>query len=198
MKTIEEIKVWLKDNLDEERYLHTLGVAQCASELAQRYGLNVEKTYLAGLLHDCAKCYDDATLYKILMDKMHCNMDELLSPKTYHSPAGAYLARELFGVEDKEILDAIYCHTVGKENMTLFEKIVFLADKIEPNTRELTWRTHILEVLEQENGLNKALLECFEYTIKSIVDRKLKMCLTTVKIYNELLDNSNAKVFENV
>ena len=75
--------------------------------------------------------------------------------------------------------------------MTVFEKIIFLADKIEPNTRDLNWREHILEVLNQENGLNKALLECYEYTIKSLVDRKLKICLTTIKIYNELLDNLN-------
>ena len=76
--------------------------------------------------------------------------------------------------------------------MTIFEKIVFLADKIEPNTRDKNWRNHILGVLEQENGLNRALLECYEYTIKSLVDRELKICLTTIKIYNELLDNVNA------
>lgn len=192
MKTISEIKKWLEDNLNEERYFHTLGVADCAKELAKKYNLNVEKAYLAGLLHDCAKCYKNEVLYKILTDEMHCDMEELLNPKTYHSPAGAYIAKDKFGVEDKEILDSISYHTVGKENMTDFEKIVFLADKIEPNTRDKEWRNHILDILEQENGLNKALLECYEYTIKSLVDRNLKICLTTIKIYNELLDNVNA------
>ena len=192
MKTINEIKKWLKENLNEERYFHTLGVADCAKDLAIKYQLNSDKAYLAGLLHDCAKCYENDVLREILTDKMHCNMEELLNPKTYHSPAGAYLAKEMFDVEDKEILDSIYCHTVGKEDMTVFEKVVFLADKIEPNTRDEKWRKHILEVLEQDNGLNKALLECYEYTIKSLVDRNLKICLTTIKIYNELLDNVNA------
>lgn len=192
MKTIEEIKKWLKENLNEERYFHTLGVADCAKDLAKKYNLNEEKAYLAGLLHDCAKCYKNEDLYEILTDKMHCDMEELLNPKTYHSPAGAYLAKEMFNVEDEEILNSIYCHTVGKENMTVFEKIVFLADKIEPNTRDASWREHILKILEQENGLNRALLECYEYTIKSLVDRNLKICLTTIKIYNELLDNVNA------
>ncbi len=192
MKTNDEIKIWLKDNLDEERYFHSLGVADCAKELAQKYGLDEKKAYLAGLLHDCAKCYENEVLYEILTDKMHCDMEELLNPKTYHSPAGAYLAKEIFDVEDKDVLDSIYCHTIGRENMTDFEKIIFLADKIEPNTRDVKWRSHILEVLEQENGLNKALLECYEYTIKSLVDRKLKICLKTIKIYNELLDNVNA------
>lgn len=192
MKTIDEIKKWLKDNLNEERYFHSLGVADCARDLAEKYGLDKEKCYLAGLVHDCAKCYKNEDLLEILQTKMHCDMEELLNPKTYHSPAGAYLAKELFEIDDKEILDAIYCHTVGKEKMSVFEKVIFLADKIEPNTREATWRNHILEVLEQENGLNKALLECYEYTIKSLVDRRLKICLTTIKIYNELLDEFNA------
>jgi len=192
MKTIEEIKKWLKENLNEERYFHTLGVADCAKDLAKKYNLNEEKAYIAGLLHDCAKCYKNEDLYEILTDKMHCDMEELLNPKTYHSPAGAYLAKEMFNVEDEEILNSIYCHTVGKENMTVFEKIVFLADKIEPNTRDASWCEHILKILEQENGLNRALLECYGYTIKSLVDRNLKICLTTIKIYNELLDDVNA------
>ena len=192
MKSIDEIKKWLKENLNEERYFHSLGVADCARDLAEKYGLDKDKCYLAGLVHDCAKCYKNEDLLEILQTKMHCDMEELLNPKTYHSPAGAYLAKELFGIDDKEILDAIYCHTVGKEKMSVFEKVIFLADKIEPNTREATWRNHILEVLEQENGLNKALLECYEYTIKSLVDRRLKICLTTIKIYNELLDELNA------
>ena len=108
MKTIEEIKVWLKDNLDEERYLHTLGVAQCASELAQRYGLNVEKTYLAGLLHDCAKCYDDATLYKILT----ANGKEFISTDNhiYVTDNGEKTAQELFDdmyVNDIKIISSL-------------------------------------------------------------------------------------------
>ncbi|MBQ3310991.1 bis(5'-nucleosyl)-tetraphosphatase (symmetrical) YqeK [bacterium] len=192
MKNNEEIIFWLKKNLDDERFLHSLGVADCAKELAIKYNLDPEKAYLAGLLHDCAKCQKNEDLKKILEEKMHCDMEELLNPKTYHSPAGAYFAKEIFKVEDEEILNAIYCHTVGKEQMTTFEKIIFLADKIEPNTRNKDWRNKILEILEEENGLNKALLACYEYTIKSLVDRRLKICLTTIRIYNELLDNINA------
>lgn len=192
MKTICEIKKWLEDNLDEERFFHTLGVADCAKNLAKKYNLDEEKAYLAGLLHDCAKCYKNEVLYDILTNKINCDMDELLNPKTYHSPVGAYIAKDKFGIEDKEILDSISCHTVGRENMSDFEKIIFLADKIEPNTRDKEWHNHILEVLERENGLNEALLECYEYTIKSLVKRKLKICLTTIKIYNELLDNVDA------
>ena len=132
MKTIDEIKKWLKDNLNEERYFHSLGVADCARDLAEKYGLDKEKCYLAGLVHDCAKCYKNEDLLEILQTKMHCDMEELLNPKTYHSPAGAYLAKELFGIDDKEILDAIYCHTVGKEKMSVFEKVIFAFGKRSP------------------------------------------------------------------
>ena len=72
--------------------------------------------------------------------------------------------------------------------MTTFEKVIFLADKIEPNTREEKYRSEILEILKCENGLNLALLRCYKETIKSLVKRELKICLTTVNIYNHLLD----------
>ena len=108
------------------------------------------------------------------------------------SPLRIYVAKTEFGVEDEEILSAIYFHTVGKLNMTTFEKIIFLADKIEPNTRDKDWRERIYKILDEENGLDKALMACYDYTIKSLVDRHLKICLTTIKIYNELLDNIKA------
>ena len=189
MKDVDEIKAWLKENLDEERYSHSLGTADCAKNLAEKFSLDKEKAYLAGLVHDCAKCYKNEVLKDILQNKMNCDLQEFLNPKTYHSPAGAYVANLEFGISDEEILSAIFNHTVGKLNMTDFEKIIFLADKIEPNTREKSWRDKINDVLKEKNGLNKALFACYEYTIKSLVDRKLKICLTTVKIYNELLDN---------
>jgi len=71
--------------------------------------------------------------------------------------------------------------------MTDFEKIIFLADKIEPNTRNSAYREEILKILEHENGLNKALLICYKETIKSLVKRNLKICVPTIEIYNQLL-----------
>ena len=93
-----------------------------------------------------------------------------------------------FGVVDEEILSAIRWHTIGKTNMTLFEKIIFLADKIEKITRPAEYRKPIAAKLDEENGLNKALLLCYENTIKSLIDRKLTICTATVDIYNELLN----------
>ena len=73
-------------------------------------------------------------------------------------------------------------------DMTDFEKIVFIADKIEPNTRDEEYSAKIRDLLSEENGLNKALLKCYKETIKSLVKRDLKICLLTIKIYNKLQD----------
>ena len=184
-----EIKKWLKENLNEEKYLHTLGTADCAKQLAQKYNLNGEKAYLAGLLHDCAKCFSKEKLIDIINKNLKVDESEMLNYKTLHAPVSAYIAKTKFGITDKEILSAIRWHTLGQLNMTEFEKIIFLADKIEPNTRDKEYSKKIITILEEENGLNKALLICYKETLKSLVKRDLKICLLTVEIYNKLQDS---------
>ena len=183
-----EILKWLKDNLNEKRYIHTLGTADCAKELAKQFGLNEDKAYLAGLLHDCAKCFPNEELLDIIHKHLDVEECEMLNYKTLHAPVSAYIAETEFGITDKEILSAIRWHTLGKLDMSDFEKIVFIADKIEPNTRDKEYSGKIRELLAQENGLNKALLKCYKETIKSLVKRDLKICLLTIEIYNKLED----------
>lgn len=183
-----EIKKWLKENLNEERYLHTLGTADCAKKLAKKYNLDEEKAYLAGLLHDCAKCFSKEKLLDIIKKHLNVEESEMLNYKTLHAPVSAYIAETEFGVTDKEILSSIRWHTLGRLEMSDFEKIVFLADKIEPNTRDKEYSQKIITILNEENGLNKALLICYKETLKSLVKRDLKICLLTVEIYNKLQD----------
>lgn len=182
----------LKECLSEERYKHTLGCAHCAIELAKKYNLDEQKAFLAGLLHDCAKCKPNDELLKIIKEKLKdVDESELQNYKTLHAPVGAYFARTIYGIEDGEILDAIRCHTIGKVNMSLFEKIIFLADKIESYTRDKKYSEEIWGILNENNGekgLDLALLRCFKETIKSLVNRELKICKTTIDVYNELLD----------
>ncbi len=185
---LEKYKNWLKNNLNEERYRHSLGTAECASELAEKYGLDKNRAYFCGLIHDCAKCFPKEELEAIMCRCSGLCEGELDNPKTHHAPAGAILAKEEFCVEDEEILSAIRWHTLGKEEMSDFEKIIFIADKIENKTRPSEWTEPIREALSEENGLNKALLICYKNTIKSLVDRNLKICKTTIDIYNKLLD----------
>ena len=186
--SIPEIEHWLKDNLVEERYIHSLGVMEAAVELAQMFNLDVEKARLAGLLHDAAKCFPNEELLDIIKEHIpEVHECELLNYKTLHAPVSAYLAKEKFGISDSEILDAIRWHTLGRCGMTKFEKIIFLADKIEARTREPEFRNQCLKLLKEQNGLDKALFKCFEATIKSLVDRRLAICHITIDVYNELL-----------
>lgn len=188
-KSFKEINEWLKKNLNDERYIHSLGTMECAQELAKMFNLDEEKAKIAGLLHDCAKCFSNDILLNIIEEKIpNIEKSELLNYKTLHAPVSAYLAQQDFGVSDIEILSAIRWHTLGKVDMTDFEKIIFLADKIEPNTRPREYREEILQILNQENGLNKALLKCFSETIKSLVKRKLAICQITIDVYNALLN----------
>ncbi len=183
-----KIQEWLKENLNEKRYIHTLGTANCAKELAKQFGLNQDKAYLAGLLHDCAKCFSNEKLLDIIHQHLDVEECEMLNYKTLHAPVSAYIAETEFNITDKEIISAIRWHTLGKLNMTDFEKIIFIADKIEPNTRDKEYSDKIRELLPQDNGLNKALLKCYKETIKSLVKRDLKICLLTIEIYNKLQD----------
>ncbi len=183
-----KILKWLKENLNEKRYIHTLGTADCAKELAAQFGLDVDKAYLAGLLHDCAKCFSNEKLLDIIHEHLNVEECEMLNYKTLHAPVSAYIAETEFGIKDKEVLSAIRWHTLGRIGMTDFEKIVFIADKIEPNTREKEYSDKIRDLLSENNGLNKALLKCYKETIKSLVKRDLKICFITIEIYNKLQD----------
>lgn len=184
--TIDYIKSWLASNLNNERYEHSLGTAECAKMLAAKYGVDEEKAYFTGLIHDCAKCMSKEETIAILKI-IPIEEGEMENPKTHHAPVGAYVAQKEFGVNEDDILSAIRWHTIGKINMTLFEKIIFLADKIELRTRPKEYREPIAKLLNEENGLDKALLLCYKNTIKSLVDRELTICTATVDIYNELL-----------
>ena len=183
---LEIYKNWLKANLNPERYEHSLGTAECAKKLAKRFHLDEDKAYFTGLIHDCAKCIPNGELKDMMCNCSDLCDGELLNPKTYHAPAGKILAQKEFNVQDEEILSAIRWHTLGKPTMSDFEKIIFLADKIESRTRPKEIIEPIVNALN-EGGLNKALLICYGNTIKSLVDRNLRICTTTIDIYNKLL-----------
>lgn len=184
---LEEFKTWLKENLSEERYIHTLAVADTSKELAKMFNLDEDKAYLAGLLHDCAKGFSNDKLLNIINSHLKIDECEMINPKTYHAPVGAYVAKEVFHIDDEEILSSIRWHTIGKLEMSDFEKIIFIADKIEPKTRPQSMIDSIRPKLFLDNGLDRALLECCKITINSLTDRNLKICISTIEIYNELL-----------
>ena len=143
-ENIDLIKADLKEKLPKKRYEHTLGVAYTAAALAMCYGEDILKAELAGILHDVAKAkksselkddmkeyidpYTDGDYVALIADK---------APQILHAIYAAYLAKKDYKIEDKDILSAIRWHTTGKKDMTMLEKIVFVADYIEPNRKKL-------------------------------------------------------------
>jgi nicotinate-nucleotide adenylyltransferase len=125
-----ECSVWMYKYLGAKRLLHTLNVGYLSAHLADVFGCDKDKALIAGALHDCAK---ELPLEKQTELAKEYSGDLFTEKKLLHSPAGATFARKELGIEDKEILDAICYHTTGRGNMTLLEKIVYLADKIEPS-----------------------------------------------------------------
>lgn len=130
---MEVIRKRLKKELDSYRYQHTLGVMYTAASMAMRYSVDLTDAMLAGLLHDCAKCIpDDEKIRMCEKYQIHLTDIELQNTALIHPKLGAYLAKKEYGVEKSEILDAIAWHTTGHPKMTDLEKIIFIADYIEP------------------------------------------------------------------
>ncbi len=194
MKTIDYIVSYLRENLSEKRYNHSLGCAKTAKKLAGIYNQDENKAYLAALVHDCAKNFSDEKLINILREEIKTGFleSELKNPKTYHAIVGAYIIQKEFEIDDSMIISAVRNHTIGKTNMSLFDKIIFLADKIEPNSRDEKYTKKIWRILDKNKGvigLDIALLVCFIETIKSLVKRKLYICPATIDVYNELQEH---------
>ncbi|MBQ4284748.1 MAG: bis(5'-nucleosyl)-tetraphosphatase (symmetrical) YqeK [Lachnospira sp.] len=127
----KNVKKAFKD--DKSRYHHTIAVANTAACLAFAHGADSEKAFIAGLLHDCAKCISDEELIHICTaNNIPISEAEYASPYLLHAKVGAFYAQNKYMVEDEDILNAITYHTTGRPQMSLLEEIVFLADYIEP------------------------------------------------------------------
>jgi len=129
---VELIKT-LEQELSYKRFIHTLSVAGTASSLAMCYGADLEKAETAGLLHDCAKCMDVRKMQKVCEKAgLTVSSFEADSGSLLHSKAGSVLAAEKYGITDPDMINAIRYHTTGRPGMSLLEKIIFVADYIEP------------------------------------------------------------------
>lgn len=177
---IKEIEKKLKTVLDEKRYKHSLNVADEAVRLAELHGGDKEKAYLAGLVHDCAKCipYSDAI-------KTGCELDRetLACPGVVHAPVGAYIAEHEYGITDVEILDAIRYHTVAREGMTLLDKIIYLADMTEPY-RDFSG-VEKLRHLSEEN-IDLAFCEALRRSLQFNIEKGNIMHPNTLYAWNEM------------
>ena len=161
-----EIRERLKNSLSEARYAHSLGVAATAACMAMRYDISlVERAYLAGLVHDAAKCMSDEEKLRLAEEKgLPVNSYEKASPGLLHAPLGAVLAEEVYGVRDEEILSAVRLHTLGRPEMTTLEAILYVSDYVEPDRPDVPYFRAIREAAFRD--LNEA---CY-LTAKTAVD----------------------------
>ena len=133
-----KIKEKLSKKLSVKKFDHTIGVSYTAAAMAMRYGLNVDRAAMSGLLHDCAKYMtDDELIEKCTKYGIECSETELRNGYLLHAKLGAYLSKEKYGIEDEEICSAVRYHTTGKPAMSVLEAIVFTADYIEPGRKVL-------------------------------------------------------------
>ena len=184
IKAVEifEIKKRLSELLPKERYVHSLAVEKVAQELALHYRTHEEKAAVAGLLHDCSRRYDGEELVKKAEEAgLHLDPVQRFEPKLIHAPLSAYIAKEEFGVSDPEILLAIERHTVGAEDMSDLEKIIYLADHIEPG-RDYDG-VDIIRDLAFKN-MDEAIAQCTGSMIKELLERGLPIYPLTVRTRN--------------
>ena len=159
-----------KEELDEKRYEHTIGVMYTAASLAMRYGVMMHQAILAGLLHDCAKAIpNDEKLelckkYGIIVSDVKRE-----NPSLLHAKLGAYIAREKYGVMDDEVLHAIYVHTTGEPGMSTLDKILFVADYIEPNRDSQPNLEYVRKIAfwDLNQAMEGILYDTLEYLKKS-------------------------------
>lgn len=170
----------------EKRFNHTLGVSYTAWSLAVRYGEDEEKARLAGILHDCAKHLDGMKSIE-LCEKYNIPISEVEyeNPFLLHGKVGALIARKKFKILDEDILNAITYHTTGRENMSLLEKIIFVADYIEPNRNEAP-NLNMLRKLSFED-IDLALIKILEGTLNHLTSSKKSIDPQTKKTYDYYL-----------
>lgn len=178
----DEKKKYLKENLSQKRYQHSLNVASECRKLAEKYGEDSDKAYFAGLLHDvCKELSGEKQKALVLESGFAVCREELETRSLWHAIAGAYFVKNVFGVEDIDIINSIRFHTVGRAGMTRLEEIVYLADLI---SADRTYKDVDKMRKFVYNDLNEAMLEAFRFSIKSIIKKEGMIPLCTVEGYN--------------
>ena len=178
----------LKGMLSKHRCTHSLNVAEEAVRLAKRYHADVEKAETAGLLHDIMKETEPNEQRSLILryDK-HNTFDSapmLVSDKLLHGPAGAAYCRLVLRIKDEEILNAIFFHTTARPDMTLVEKIVYIADY---TSRERNYKEVELVRKLADKSLEATIAFTTSYTIRDLLSKKQPLNIYTVEAYNQYI-----------
>jgi len=190
--SIEEINLYLKSNLLEKRYMHTLGVADTAKKLAKLNGVSEKKAEIAGLAHDVAKNLSIDAMREIIKENNVVISDvEEKNMNLWHSIVAPIEAKNKLGIDDDEILDAIRWHTTGKENMSILTKIIYIADMIEPG-RNFDGVDDIRKATFED--LDKGVYFGLTSSIKILLVKNLIIDENTIKARNYFLFDPEFKL----
>lgn len=174
----------VKEQLTDHRYQHTIGVMETAILLAQKYGVDEKKAELAAIFHDYAKFRPKEEMKEIIIQE---NMPKDLleyNSELWHAPVGAYLVAKEVGIKDEEVLNAIRYHTSGRKHMTLIEKVIYLADYIEPG-RHFPGVDEARELAKEE--LDQALIQSIKNTMIFLMKKNQPIYPDTFITYNDLV-----------
>jgi nicotinate-nucleotide adenylyltransferase len=178
--TFDEIIEILKKEFNSH-IEHSVAVAEFGANLAWMYETDSTKARIAGILHDCVKYLGKEKIVEMVKEyNVEVFDHEMNAPRTLHGPLGAYIAKTRFRIEDEDILNAIRFHTIGRENMSLLEKIIFISDKIEPVTREEEFRALIDPELKK--GLDFAISKYYELLIEKLQSENVKVSDYTLDV----------------
>ena len=194
MKTadLKKIRKSMEKELDAKRYEHTLGVAYTAAALAMCYDIDPIMAETAGLLHDCAKCLsDDKKISVCRKNNMEINSVESRNPYLLHAKAGYCIAKSKFNIDDQDILNAILNHTTGRPGMSRLEKIIYIADYIEPSRKQAPNLPDVrkLAFRDLDQALLKILSDILRY-LESGGGEIDPLTKETYDYYADLLQNS--------
>ena len=175
----------VKRHLTERRFYHSQCVAQEAAELARRYGADVEKARLCGILHDIMKDTPPEEQLKILEDSgIILTKTQRHNRKLWHAMAGEAYLRTRLGIEDEEILGAVRCHTSGKGDMTLLEKVLFVADYISAD-RDYPGVGELRKTARR--SLEEAMVEGIRFTVEELMGQNLPVAAESIHAYNDAI-----------
>ncbi|AIQ40061.1 bis(5'-nucleosyl)-tetraphosphatase (symmetrical) YqeK [Paenibacillus sp. FSL R5-0912] len=174
----------VSDQMPDKRWKHTLGVMESSVKLAQRYGADPERAETAAILHDVAKYWPVERMREII--EQNGLSTELLKydKQLWHAEVGAFAAEHDYGITDTEVLNAIRYHTSGRENMSLLDKIVCLADYIEPG-RDFPGVDEIRRLAKV--SLEEGLIAGLDSTISLLLEKRRIVFPLTVLARNDLV-----------
>jgi len=183
--TRNEIKRKLKARLKPRLYSHSIATGEMAESLAKLYQADEKKAYIAGILHDLAKGMDKKELL-VYAKSRHIKIDSIKKqqPGLLHGAVSAYMAKNEFEIDDDEILHAMEFHTTGSADMSLLDKILYLADSAEPN-RDYEG-VEMIRDLAFHGELDRALLEAMKIKIKYVMDKNIMLHPDSMEAWNEI------------